>query len=110
MNVPLIDKLGGAKVLVTGDLMLDRYWSGPTNRVSPEAPVPVVKIDDEYQRLGGCGNVAANITALGGQAVLLSTMGDDDAADAISRLAGQAAIECAFVRDERAKTFRIGTV
>ena len=87
MNLPLIETLRGAKVLVTGDLMLDRYWSGSTNRVSPEAPVPVVKINDEYQRLGGCGNVAANISAIGGETLLLSAVGDDDAARTIAQLA-----------------------
>lgn len=67
-----------AKVLVVGDVMLDRYWHGGTNRISPEAPVPVVRVTGEEGRPGGAGNVALNITSLGGKAILLGLTGDDE--------------------------------
>lgn len=70
-----------AKVLVLGDVMLDRYWSGSTSRVSPEAPVPVVLHGKEQDCLGGAGNVAANIAALGGAVGLMGAVGADRAAD-----------------------------
>ncbi len=69
-----------ARVLVVGDTMLDRYWFGNVERISPEAPVPVAKIESMDQRAGGAGNVAHNIAALGGQVALLSVVGQDEAA------------------------------
>ena len=104
MNLPAIDDIRAAKVLVVGDLMLDRYWSGATRRVSPEAPVPVVKIDQEYERLGGCGNVAANITAIDAHAYLLAALGDDEAAASVEQLARKAGINCHLVKDRQGKT------
>ncbi len=74
-----------ARVLVAGDLMLDRYWHGATERISPEAPVPVVHVRDEEGRAGGSGNVAVNIAALGGQVTLLGLVGDDEAADNLEK-------------------------
>jgi len=68
------------RVLVLGDVMLDRYWHGDTGRISPEAPVPVVRIQREEQRPGGAGNVALNIAALGGRPTLLGLVGQDEAA------------------------------
>jgi D-beta-D-heptose 7-phosphate kinase/D-beta-D-heptose 1-phosphate adenosyltransferase len=68
-----------ARVLVVGDVMLDRYWTGPTTRISPEAPVPVVRINQEQARAGGAANVALNVQALGGQALLLGVIGRDEA-------------------------------
>lgn len=76
-----IPDYSSAKVLVLGDVMLDRYWSGSTSRVSPEAPVPVVLHGQERDCLGGAGNVAANIAALGGQVGLMGAVGADQAAD-----------------------------
>ena len=93
-----------AKVLVIGDVMLDRYWSGATQRISPEAPVPVVRIEQDYERLGGAGNVAANISAVGATAYLLATLGDDEAARQIEKLARQADIDCCLVKDPNDKT------
>jgi len=69
-----------ARVLVAGDVMLDRYWVGPTSRISPEAPVPVVRIQKDETRPGGAANVALNIAALGGAVQLLGVVGRDDAA------------------------------
>ena len=66
-----------ARVVVVGDLMLDRYWTGATSRISPEAPVPVLRISGREDRLGGAANVAANVVALGGQARLVGAIGAD---------------------------------
>lgn len=69
-----------ASVLVAGDVMLDRYWTGPTQRISPEAPVPVVKISKNESRAGGAANVALNVAALGARARLLGVVGKDEPA------------------------------
>ena len=74
------------KILVAGDAMLDRYWFGDANRISPEAPVPVVRITREEERLGGAANVALNISALGARAKLLSVVGRDEAGLIVERL------------------------
>ncbi len=83
-----------ARVLVVGDLMLDRYWHGSTSRISPEAPVPVVHVQDNEQRVGGAGNVALNIAALGGAATLMGFCGRDEAAESLQQLLEQADITC----------------
>ncbi len=67
-------------VLVVGDAMLDRYWFGAVDRISPEAPVPVVRVNREEERLGGAANVALNVKTLGAQATLLTVVGDDEPA------------------------------
>ena len=77
LTMPRFDS---APVLVVGDVMLDRYWHGPTHRISPEAPVPVVKVDQIEDRPGGAGNVALNIAALGAPAWLVGVTGEDEAA------------------------------
>ncbi|MFP3560565.1 PfkB family carbohydrate kinase, partial [Paraburkholderia sp. SIMBA_049] len=68
-------QLGAARVLVVGDVMLDRYWFGDVDRISPEAPVPVVHVQRQEDRLGGAANVARNAAALGAQAGLLCVVG-----------------------------------
>jgi D-glycero-beta-D-manno-heptose-7-phosphate kinase len=73
-------QLERARVLVVGDAMLDRYWFGAVDRISPEAPVPVVRVNREEERLGGAANVALNVQALGAQATLLTVVGDDEPA------------------------------
>ncbi len=83
-----------ARVLVVGDLMLDRYWHGSTSRISPEAPVPVVHVKDEEQRAGGAGNVALNMAALGVNVVLTGLSGKDEAADALQQVLQDAGINC----------------
>ena len=86
-----------ANVLVIGDVMLDRYWHGAATRVSPEAPVPVVKVANREDRPGGAGNVALNIAALGSAASLLGVVGDDDEGrDLHSRLTA-AGVYCDFL-------------
>ena len=74
------------KILVVGDVMLDQYWHGAANRISPEAPVPVVKLNQIENRVGGAGNVATNIVALGMDAELLSIVGRDDNAKILKNL------------------------
>jgi rfaE bifunctional protein kinase chain/domain len=74
------------RVLVVGDVMLDRYWFGEVGRISPEAPVPIVKIDRTEERPGGAANVARNAAALGADAILLSVVGRDEAGATLRRL------------------------
>ncbi len=85
-----------ARVLVIGDLMLDRYWHGATSRISPEAPVPVVHVKDDEQRAGGAGNVALNIAALGAKASVLGFTGEDEAAEQLHRLLKSKGVLCLF--------------
>jgi rfaE bifunctional protein kinase chain/domain len=75
-----------ARILVVGDVMLDRYWFGDVSRISPEAPVPVVKVGKNEERLGGAANVARNVAALGASCALLSVVGADEAGQALVRL------------------------
>ena len=75
----LLPDLARARLLVVGDVMLDRYWFGEVSRISPEAPVPVVKVERTEERPGGAANVARNATALGARATLLSVVGGDEA-------------------------------
>jgi rfaE bifunctional protein kinase chain/domain len=85
----LIPNFDRAKVLVVGDVMLDRYWFGEVNRISPEAPVPVLKVERVDERPGGAANVARNIASLGAHCTLLSVVGADEAGDCLERLLTQ---------------------
>jgi rfaE bifunctional protein kinase chain/domain len=98
------EQLAHAKVLVVGDVMLDRYWYGAVDRISPEAPVPVVRITREENRLGGCANVAFNAVSVGAQASLLSVVGDDEASHLLQDLIAQSGITPYFGRDAQLKT------
>ena len=98
------EQLAAARVLVVGDAMLDRYWYGAVDRISPEAPVPVVRITRVEERVGGAANVANNIVALGAQASLLSVMGDDEASRQLEALVAQTGITPYFGRDPKLKT------
>lgn len=93
-----------ARVLVVGDVMLDRYWFGDVERISPEAPVPVARISRSEERAGGAANVARNIAALGGQASLLSVVGDDEAALTLERLLQEEGVAVSFLRDPSIET------
>ncbi|SDR80510.1 D-alpha,beta-D-heptose 7-phosphate 1-kinase /D-beta-D-heptose 1-phosphate adenylyltransferase [Halopseudomonas xinjiangensis] len=93
LTMPRFDS---APVLVVGDVMLDRYWHGPTHRISPEAPVPVVKVDQIEDRPGGAGNVALNISALGAPAWLVGVTGDDEAALSLKQRLNAAGVFCDF--------------
>lgn len=87
-----------AKVLVIGDLMLDRYWHGGTSRISPEAPVPVVHVQTIEERAGGAGNVALNLAALGTQVTVMGYCGYDEAGDSLILALKQAGAYCAIER------------
>ncbi|MEO8407568.1 MAG: D-glycero-beta-D-manno-heptose-7-phosphate kinase [Oxalobacteraceae bacterium] len=93
-----------SRILVVGDVMLDRYWFGDVNRISPEAPVPVVHVAKSEERLGGAANVARNVSALGANAGLLGVVGQDEAGDAIVRLLDGSAIHNYLQRDAATST------
>ena len=93
-----------SRVLTLGDVMLDRYWHGGTSRISPEAPVPVVKVEDEEGRPGGAGNVALNIAALGGRATLVGLAGKDEAGDILERKLTETGVTCRLVRQSQFPT------
>lgn len=86
LPLPPLPDTSRARVLVVGDVMLDRYWFGEVNRISPEAPVPVVHVQRSEERPGGAANVARNAAALGARCALLSVVGDDEPAQALERL------------------------
>lgn len=90
-----------ARVLVAGDVMLDRYWHGPTGRISPEAPVPVVRVTDIEDRPGGAANVALNMAALGARAELVGVAGRDEAQATLRERLGAAGIHCRFQETDR---------
>lgn len=93
-----------ARVLVVGDVMLDRYWYGDVERISPEAPVPVVRIQREEYRLGGSANVAFNVFSLGAKVSLLSVVGEDEASQQLQALLSKTGIEPFLGRDADLKT------
>ena len=94
----------GARILVAGDVMLDRYWFGDVQRISPEAPVPVVKIDRVEERPGGAANVARNCAALGARVSLLSVVGADDAGRTLRRQMQDAGIDASLHEDAQLDT------
>ena len=93
-----------ARVLVVGDVMLDRYWFGDVSRISPEAPVPVVLIRRTEERPGGAANVARNITALDGGATLLSVVGKDEAGETLEKLVRREKVTASLHRDPAIST------
>src|SRR6201991_2441343 len=93
------EQLGAARVLVVGDVMLDRYWFGDVNRISPEAPVPVVHVQRQEDRLGGAANVARNAVALGARAGLLCVVGHDEPGERIVQLLGDSGVDPHLERD-----------
>jgi D-glycero-beta-D-manno-heptose-7-phosphate kinase len=98
------EHLSQARVLVVGDVMLDRYWYGAVDRISPEAPVPVVRVTREEERPGGAANVAFNVVTLGGQASLLTVVGEDEASHKLEALVADTGIQTHFGRDTELKT------
>jgi rfaE bifunctional protein kinase chain/domain len=100
----LLEKITRAKVLVVGDAMLDRYWYGDVDRISPEAPVPVVAVKEAKELPGGAANVARSVRALGAECTLFSISGDDREADSLERLLGEAKIRCRLERDKLLNT------
>jgi len=81
----LLPSFANTRVLVVGDVMLDRYWFGDVTRISPEAPVPVLKVSRVEERPGGAANVARNIASLGAQCTLLSVVGEDEAGQCLEK-------------------------
>jgi len=100
-NVP---NTARARVLVVGDVMLDRYWFGDASRISPEAPVPVVLIQRVEARPGGAANVARNCAALGARTQLLSVIGRDEAGETLARLVAQSGVKANLHRDDSIPT------
>jgi rfaE bifunctional protein kinase chain/domain len=97
-------RLQQARVLVVGDAMLDRYWFGAVDRISPEAPVPVVRVDREQERLGGAANVALNVKTLGAAATLLTVVGDDEPARKLRLLLEQQGVAALLGSDPQLYT------
>ncbi len=99
-----IEAIQRARVLVVGDIMLDRYWFGGVERISPEAPVPVVLVDEVQSRLGGAGNVALNITSLGAKCTLIGTVGNDEAGEMVAEIAASANVDHSLLIDPSMQT------
>lgn len=93
------ETIASHRVLVVGDVMLDRYWFGDVERISPEAPVPVVRVQRKEERLGGAANVARNMTALGGRAGLLAVVGNDEAGHVLTELVKNSGIDSQIYTD-----------
>jgi len=104
MSALKLPDFAGRRVLVVGDVMLDRYWFGDVNRISPEAPVPVVLVKRTEERPGGAANVARNITSLGGRCTLLSVVGEDDAGRALEDLLLRDRVTASLHRDRELST------
>ncbi|MEZ8355141.1 bifunctional heptose 7-phosphate kinase/heptose 1-phosphate adenyltransferase [Vibrio splendidus] len=94
---PILPDYSQSGVLIVGDVMLDRYWYGPTGRISPEAPVPVVKVENNEERPGGAANVAMNIASLGGHAHVVGLTGKDEPAEVLKNTLGSLNVKCDFV-------------
>lgn len=101
---PSKSQLAQARVLVVGDAMLDRYWHGAVERISPEAPVPVVKVTREEERIGAAANVAYNVATLGAQATFLGVVGDDEPGHRLEALLKETGIATHLKRDPGLKT------
>jgi len=98
------DQFSKARLLVVGDVMLDRYWFGDTNRISPEAPVPVVQVGKIDERLGGAANVARNVAALGAKTTILGVIGDDESGRRISELLKSSGVDSQLEVDAKVPT------
>ncbi len=103
MNTP-VPETAKARVLVVGDVMLDRYWFGDVARISPEAPVPVVKVERTEERPGGAANVARNCAALGARVALLSVVGADEAGTSLARLMKDSGVDASLHEDAQLNT------
>jgi rfaE bifunctional protein kinase chain/domain len=98
------EQFSKARLLVVGDVMLDRYWFGDTNRISPEAPVPVVQVGKIDERLGGAANVARNVAALGAQTTILGVIGDDESGRRVSELLKSSGVNSQLEVDSKVPT------
>ena len=97
----ILDNFNGKKIMIIGDIMLDKYVYGNVLRVSPEAPVPVVKLNEEIYELGGAGNVASNISSLGGKAILFSFIGKDNESRILKKILNEKKIESYLDEDHQ---------
>ena len=104
MSRRAVSPFARARVLVVGDVMLDRYWFGSVARISPEAPVPVVRVDRSEERPGGAANVARNAAALGAQVTLLSVVGQDEAGAQLAKLLKRDNVSARLHRDRAIST------
>jgi len=98
------EQFSKARLLVAGDVMLDRYWFGDTNRISPEAPVPVVQVGKIDERLGGAANVARNVAALGAKTMILGVIGDDEAGRRVTDLLKSSGVNSQLEIDSKVPT------
>ncbi|MGZ8317391.1 MAG: D-glycero-beta-D-manno-heptose-7-phosphate kinase [Telluria sp.] len=101
---PTLAALSSTRLLIAGDIMLDRYWFGEVSRISPEAPVPIVRIERREERLGGAANVARNAAALGAYSGLLGVVGADEAGTQVENLLNDSRIHSFLQRDEAIST------
>ncbi|WP_052508154.1 D-glycero-beta-D-manno-heptose-7-phosphate kinase [Sphingomonas hengshuiensis] len=97
-------RIADSSILVVGDVMLDRYWFGEVDRISPEAPVPVVHVQREEYRLGGAANVAANAAALGASVTLMSVVGEDEAGEKLASVIHRSGIKGILKKDDQLST------
>jgi rfaE bifunctional protein kinase chain/domain len=104
ISMPISMPIPASRILVVGDVMLDRYWFGDVNRISPEAPVPVVRVEKREERLGGAANVARNAAALGAPVGLLGVVGHDEAGNAVEQMLASMHIESYLNRDPAIST------
>ncbi|MFV1959495.1 MAG: bifunctional heptose 7-phosphate kinase/heptose 1-phosphate adenyltransferase, partial [Planctomycetota bacterium] len=100
----ILASLGAPRLVVVGDLLLDRYLSGVVNRISPEAPVQILRVEEETERLGGAGSVAVNVGVLGASTVLLGVVGQDVAGDRVGQLAAAGGVELDTVVEDGRRT------
>ncbi len=98
------DQFKHLNILIVGDVMLDRYWFGSVDRISPEAPVPVLAVSSKESRAGGAANVANNVAVLGAKATLLSVVGDDDTGKELESLVKSFGAEVSFQKDSNIET------
>jgi D-glycero-beta-D-manno-heptose-7-phosphate kinase len=103
-DLPSAEQLARSRVLVVGDAMLDRYWFGGVERVSPEAPVPVVRVTREEMRVGGAANVAMNVKSLGAACTLLTVVGDDAPGRSLRELLEQQGVAAVLGTDPKLQT------
>ncbi|MBT8622874.1 D-glycero-beta-D-manno-heptose-7-phosphate kinase [Polynucleobacter paneuropaeus] len=99
-----LEQFAKTRLLVVGDVMLDRYWFGDTHRISPEAPVPVVQVGKVDERLGGAANVARNVAALGGHATILGVIGDDEPGQCVTQLLAASGVDSQLEVDSKVPT------
>ena len=105
----ITQNIGKSKILILGDIMLDEYLFGNVNRISPEAPVPVVEIDSDNLLLGGAANVASNIRTLGDEAIMIGTVGADEASVKLSQLLKSRQISSEFLVTDNSRQTTIKT-